>query len=615
MAWCGEDCVLLHWPGLGVLAVGSDGEWANFPYPAHAPLLLSPEPDCCRVVSPDACEVLQRVPAATEAINRIGSTDPAAMLYDSMEAFEDGDPKADENMRAMVRGSLVEAVRSCIAAALVEFDPTRQRQLLKAAAYGKGFLADYDADEFVDACRKLRVLNDVRRPEVGLPLTADQYDRLTPEVLVDRLVSRGRHFLALRCCEYLGLPSDRVVVRWACKKLAGAGAASLSDETLRDLIRAKLQAPPGRPRGGAVRNVSYAEIIRAADAAGKRGLAIMLLEYEPQAADQVSLLLSMREHKLALQKAIASGDPDLVYEALLHVEQEAYNSSAAGSSFYRLVDAHPEAMALLKAYYRHRSGYSEQRQMDNLCVWRGRFAEAAALAVRSAYLQERLPDRIEKLQEAEKLFAQVRELSFQREATREQAELLEAQQELERRTGLPVFVDMSLADTLYHVVSVAATRDAPATATAAALMPEAARLQRKFRVPDKRFWNIKVRALAAAGQWEQLRRFAAEKKSPVGYGPFARACIAHHQPAEDTEQYIDKIPAAEERYELYLEIRSWEKAAEAALKLKDPRRMAEVRKLAAGDGSGGGGVDGGGGGGGAALQARLDDALQRMTKQ
>lgn len=32
--------------------------------------------------------MLQRVPAATEAIRRIGSTEPAAMLFDAMEVRE-----------------------------------------------------------------------------------------------------------------------------------------------------------------------------------------------------------------------------------------------------------------------------------------------------------------------------------------------------------------------------------------------------------------------------------------------------------------------------------------------------------------------------------------------
>ncbi len=36
-----------------------------------------------------------------------------------------------------------------------------------------------------------------------------------------------------------------------------------------------------------------------------------LLNYEPQAADQVPLLLEMKEDKLALTKAVTSGDTDL----------------------------------------------------------------------------------------------------------------------------------------------------------------------------------------------------------------------------------------------------------------------------------------------------------------
>jgi hypothetical protein len=42
------------------------------------------------------------------------------------------------------------------------------------------------------------------------------------------------------------------------------------------------------------------------------------------------------------------------------------------------------------------------------------------------------------------------------------------------------------------------------------------------QVPEKRFWYLKIKALAASGQWEQLRQFANEKKSPVGYKPFAQ---------------------------------------------------------------------------------------------
>lgn len=53
---------------------------------------------------------------------------------------------------------------------------------MRAAGYGKSFLSDYDSDEFVECCRKLRVLNNCRHRSCGMPLTSQQYDRLTPEV-------------------------------------------------------------------------------------------------------------------------------------------------------------------------------------------------------------------------------------------------------------------------------------------------------------------------------------------------------------------------------------------------------------------------------------------------
>lgn len=58
-----------------------------------------------------------------------------------------------------------------------------------AASYGKGFLSDYDSDEFVEGCLKLRVLNNCRS-RAGMPITSQQYDRLTPEVGVHERVAR-----------------------------------------------------------------------------------------------------------------------------------------------------------------------------------------------------------------------------------------------------------------------------------------------------------------------------------------------------------------------------------------------------------------------------------------
>lgn len=278
IAWCGEDAVVLLWKNTGIVMVGPYGDWLNFPYDGTVHLVA--EPDCCRIVTSSTCEMLQRVPTFTEAITRIGSTDPAALMFDAMEAFEEGDPKSDENIRSIAAtNQLGDAVKACITAASAEFSVGRQQALLKAASYGKSFCSDADPSEFVETSRKLRVLNDVRKPAIGLPLTIQQYNRLTPEVLVSRLTMRNHHFLALKICELLKLKNERVLVHWASEKVKKMAASPQhSDEEISGVINSKLAAY-GR--------VSYLEVATAAYHMGRRRLATMILDMEQHAADQV----------------------------------------------------------------------------------------------------------------------------------------------------------------------------------------------------------------------------------------------------------------------------------------------------------------------------------------
>jgi hypothetical protein len=85
MVWCGEDSVLLTWQGF-LLMVGPFGHWLQFPYSGVAHHVI-PESDCVRILTRSTCEILQRVPQATDNIRRIFSTDPAAMLFDAMERY------------------------------------------------------------------------------------------------------------------------------------------------------------------------------------------------------------------------------------------------------------------------------------------------------------------------------------------------------------------------------------------------------------------------------------------------------------------------------------------------------------------------------------------------
>ena len=256
-----------------------------------------------------------------------------------MEAFEEGDPKSDENIRSIAAANQLEnATKSCITAATSEFDVSRQQSLLKAASYGKSFCSNMDPSFFVDTVRKLRVLNNVRNVDIGIPLTFQQFNRLTLEILISRLIKRNHHLLALKISELLKLKFDRVLVHWACEKVKKLANTPASDEEITLAISRRLS---GRGK------VSYLDIASSAYYMGRRRLATMILDMEQNPSDQIPLLLSMKEDELALQKAINSGDSDLIYVTLFQLEK-----SRDFDSFFRLVHSHTEAVNLLKSYYK-----------------------------------------------------------------------------------------------------------------------------------------------------------------------------------------------------------------------------------------------------------------------
>lgn len=105
---------------------------------------------------------------------------------------------------------------------------------------------------------------------------------------------------------------------------------------------------------------------------------------------------------------------------------------------------------------------------------------------------------------------------------------------------------------------------------------EVVKIVRKFGVSEKSLWHIKVQCFCRSGSWTQLSKLAAEKKSPIGYKPFAVACIKHKRPASEVEKYIEKISAGEDKFDLYMELELWRKAIDVAIKLRDPNRLMEA---------------------------------------
>lgn len=454
LQWCGNDAVVIAWED-EVHTVGPGGAAAKFFYEGRVHMIQ--DHDGVRLLTNEVCDFLQKVPDLTDEVFRFGTESPASILLDAVAQLEVQSPKADDNIQ-LIRSNLVEAVDTCVNAAGHEFSIHWQKQLLKAASFGKSVLDIYNSDDFVEMCETLRVLNAVRFYEVGIPLSYDQYQRLGPEGLLARLLNRHEYLLALRIAGYLRLPSDKIYVHWASAKVR---AGSEDDETVCRIIVEKLSGKPG---------ISFESIARAAYDEGRGRLATELLNHEPRAGRQVPLLLSMEEDEVALDKAIESGDTDLVY-FVLHTLRRKLPLAA----FFRTINSRPVATALVES--------SALREGDNTLLKDLYYQDDRRLDGASVFMRESLaqPDSrtaTDKMSLAAKLLSDnSKESAFELGALKEAATLLKMQEAFDRDLT-DSFTGLSVNETMFKLIRLGFDK-------------RAKRIQSEFKVPEKVAWWIR----------------------------------------------------------------------------------------------------------------------------
>ena len=81
--------------------------------------------------------------------------------------------------------------------------------------------------------------------------------------------------------------------------------------------------------------------------------------------------------------------------------------------------------------------------------------------------------------------------------------------------------------------------------------------------------------LAKCSAWGELKRFSEEKRSPVGYVPFADAYIRGGRPKEAAGM-IALIKSEDERLNKLEDNQQWIEAALLASKMGDPHRVKEI---------------------------------------
>ncbi|KAI1180067.1 vacuolar protein sorting-associated protein [Nemania sp. FL0916] len=480
--WCGNDAVVIAWED-EVNVVGPNSAVASFVYEGRVHVIA--DHDGVRLLTNDVCDFVQKVPDVTDEVFRYGTESPASVLLDAVEQLENQSPKADDNIQ-LIRSNLAEAVDTCVAAAGHEFSIHWQKQLLKAASFGKSVLDIYNSDDFVDMCETLRVLNAVRFYEVGLPLSYEQYQRLTPEGLIQRLINRHEYLLAIKIAGYLHLTTDRIYVHWASAKVR-TGAED--DSTICRMVVEKLAGKPG---------ISFETIARAAYDEGRGRLATELLNHEPRAGRQVPLLLSMEEDEIALDKAIESGDSDLILFVLLQLKKK-----LPLASFFRAINTRPAATALVESSAMLEGDHA---LLKDLYYQDDRRVDGAGIFIREALQQPDARTSGDKLALAAKLLSDSRENNFELTALKEATTLLRMQEALDRDLT-DSFRGLSVNETLYKLIHLGYSN-------------KAKRIQSEFKVPERVAWWIRLRALVARRDWGEVEEIAKSRKSPIGWEPF-----------------------------------------------------------------------------------------------
>lgn len=501
----------------------------------------------------------------TEDTFKVGSRSPAAILLDAAEQLEKKSPKADDDIQ-LIRPNLVDAIDSCIAAAGHEYSSHWQKQLLKAASFGKTVLDHYDSDEFIAMCEVVRVLNAVRFYETGFPLSHEQYLRLTPERLIQRLVNREQYLLALRLSEYLRLPRDIIYVHWASRKVR----VGVEDE---ETICAQIVSKVGKQQG-----ISYQAIARAAYSEGRQKLATGLLEHEKRSGKQVRLLLDMNEDTFALDKAIESGDTDLVLFVLLHMK----GKKPALATFFRTINTRPVATSLVESTARDQ----DQDMLKDLYYQDDRRLDGANLLLEEAFGQTDVQHKIDRMKPATKLLQDSKEYTAHARLIEEAARLLRLQQVLDedpRSVGAesaadtgqqhrPQFSGLSLNETIHTLIKLGSLKRAQQTAV-------------DFKIPERTQWWLRLRGLVAARSWRELESIATKnRKSPIGWEPFVTEILNAGNPRLAGGTFVPKCTNLEsrERLDLYMKCGMIKQAGEEAVKAKDRAWLEETRDEADG---------------------------------
>lgn len=621
-AWVGSDAIAVLYKehlvligphgGVAVLRLGDSS--------TRGSVVLHSESDGLRLVSSSTVEFIQMVTEPVQSVLCRKQASGYKLLKSSGVDSARADPSSTEALKRyrLLRelresGSLLEAARSCTAAAYLEVRVEEQKKLLHAAAYGRRHAGVFretskentsvqnhtssqtavaqrraedrsrrDVNMVPTAIAILRVLRASGSPDAGVPLTKPQFDLLGLNALVARLSRFGKHTLAIRLASFGGISPYDVLSEWATA--AVRANAEETDDVITTLISERFETVSksynvvdmhGSRRGRALPYVKAAE---AAYALGRHKCAELLLRRESRPAPKVNMFLKMGREGPAIIASVASGDPELVLDALASVLTRKSVRETA-----KLLRSLPPALSnraadLFTCHLKQIGDYNSLRMVN---MEMGRRREAALVEI---FLADQVEDSRERMAALEKTARSIsrgysrRACEFELHAVQHAAAVAASAIELEKKGRLqPGDLRRAndgdlLARAILDISDVSRRKDS------------LAKLKKELRIPDRRFFWVCLDAMAEAGDFDSIEDLSNSaghgRAPPIGLTAFVDTCIKYRM-EDEAVKYAMRIADLRARARALARCGRGREAAEIASRLRNQQLLEEVQDLAA----------------------------------
>lgn len=560
--------------------------------------IIKSERDGLKIITDNKVEFLARVPQCSIDLFQVGTSHPSSILLDCVDKLQHQSSKADTNITYLKsEGTLKTAITGCLNAALDEFSPMWQKKILKAVSFGKIYDDDYyNADEFLRVVNTVKVLNQLRSPEIGLFLTYPEVLDAGWPAVIQMLLKRSKHLIAIKVIQLLKLKDVEsiVYVDWCCRKIMNEPDMPQMD--LFRIILKKLLSAQHQTMGKSNKNIiPVAEIFQIAHQMGRMDLCQLLVDIEPSAIQRVTLLLAIDRVELALIKCFQSIDSDLCRLLLLYL-----NVSMSMTKFLEVLNQ-VERKSSLQIDPSDKSPESEIIRIfmrDELFIsgdiignfWVNSIAKSDQKLLDSYYRFDDKTSKI-KMTKVKKYIAQIEngavpngeyDAFYQTEKNKLQAmagdkkmskllnlelDLLETKRKLSETYQQSFFEEKSVVSVVEKLIDMKQVK-------------VAAEICRNHKVSAQKLWNLVLEKYCKAGEFERLNTFIVKAnpkaakvlKAPISFEKIALTCIFYKAPSEYVDRYIASCvdASASWRAQRYVENGNFDKAMEEATKTDNP---------------------------------------------